>query len=92
MVNKKKYKFEIFYDKKGKGIGCKLEDGTQIFITKKATLQLAFPKNKFKKIFEQEEKLGWKTYNVEFSFIEIQAILKALTYKKMIKKKENVTK
>ena len=61
--------------KDGKGIGTKLPDGTIVLIDKKNRgLRMAFPKKKFKKIFEVRQK-DWKYYEVLFTDFEIEMLL-----------------
>jgi len=80
MMKPKKVLYKIFH-KDRKGLGVELPDKTIILIDKKNKgLRIAFPKSKFKEMFEKKQK-NWKYYEVLFSDSEIEMLMKALDYK-----------
>jgi len=77
---KQQIEFKILH-KDREGLGVELPDKTIILIDKKNKgLRIAFPKSKFKEIFEKKQK-NWKYYEVLFSDYEIEMLMKALDYK-----------
>ena len=81
-LTKQQIEYRILHKNK-KGLGVELPDKTIIIIdTKNNGLRIAFPKKKFKKIFEKKQK-KWKYYEVLFKDFEIEMLLKALDYKRI---------
>ena len=79
-----KYQYKRLFDKKTKeNLGVELQDGTIVVIdNKNKGLRIALPKNKFKSIFKKQMKQKRKYFEFIFNMIEIEAILKSLTYKR----------
>ena len=84
MSKKQQIKYKILHNNK-EGLGVELPDKTIVLIDKEFKgLRIAFPKKKFKKIFEIKQK-HWEYYEVLFRDYEIEMLLKALDYKRKCK-------
>lgn len=75
-----KIKVKTFYDKKtNQNLGVELPDKTIVLIDKKEReLRFAFPKEKFWKMFKQQNNSGGKYLEVAFSEEELEIISKVI--------------
>lgn len=79
-----KVDFVVLYDKKtGAGLGVELPDKTIMLVdTKNKGFRIAFPRNKFAKIFQKQIKQKRKYLEVIFNDMEVEMLFKALHTKR----------
>lgn len=80
----KKYKKEKkilkkWYRNLSKG---KYQDKRIVLDKKRKTLRFTLPRRRFDKPFKEQERRGFPDYEFELSMVELNAMLKALDYKK----------
>lgn len=86
MSNKKQkkqsYVFEFMWltdTDEGSMLGVRLADGTELLCLEDECLTLRFPKSKFSRLFKKQElNKNLKFFSLDFSRVEVEAMLKGL--------------